>query len=145
LLDDPIAPAVIADGDLMNLTLAAVPLTIRDHDCFLDAELEEACLSLATAQRDGGERFAIPHLDSVHIAMAEADFVHRTIARIARQRAHTLYGVRAKALALRSLLQSGETNTLHDDASAPDQLAWSLVQDLLASESPFIPALAVSA
>lgn len=90
----------------MSLTLAAISIIEEDQIGGLDeAELVQACHHLAAAQQDSGDRFGVPQ---------------------------PWRGVRAKAVALKSLLQSGHADLLHDDASAPDRLAWSLVQDLLA-------------
>jgi hypothetical protein len=117
----------------MNLTLAAISMVEGDPVRSLDdVDLVQACHRLAAAQQDSGERHVIPEPWSWEVSLAEAERVHRTLGDIAGQPARTARGVRAKAVALKSLLQSGEADVLHEDASAPDQLAWSLVQDLLA-------------
>jgi hypothetical protein len=51
---------------------------------------------------------------------------------VAATPARTRTGLRAKALALHALLDEGEGSGLGPDAAAPDLLAWSLVQDILA-------------
>lgn len=53
------------------------------------------------------------------------------IRRIAELPATGRAGLRAKALALYALLDEGG-GRLYEDAAAPDQLAWSLVRDILA-------------
>lgn len=82
--------------------------------------------------RTAGNASQLPSRGLGEASLAEVKRLHRTLGEIARQPARTARGVRAKAVALRCLLQSGEADALHDDASAPDRLAWSLVQDLLA-------------
>jgi hypothetical protein len=118
---------------MMSLTLAAISIIEEDQIGGLDdTDLVQACHHLAAAQQDSGDRFVIPEPGSWEASLAEVERLHRTLGNIARQPARTARGVRAKAVALKSLLQSGQPDVLHDDASAPDQLAWSLVQDLLA-------------
>jgi hypothetical protein len=117
----------------MNLTLAAISIIEEDQIGRLDdAELVQACHRLAATQQDSGERYATPEPWSWEASRGEVEHLHRTLGDIAHQPARTARGVRAKAVALKSLLQSGQADVLHDDASAPDQLAWSLVHDLLA-------------
>lgn len=117
----------------MSLTLAAISIVEEDQIVGLgDADLVQACYRLAAAQQDSGDRFVIPEPSSWEASLAEVERLHRTLGDIVRHPVRTARGVRAKAVALKSLLQSGEADVLHDDASAPDQLAWSLVQDLLA-------------
>ena len=66
--------------------------------------------------------------DSNHRSTATADALIRRIADLpATGRA----GLRAKAQALHTLLDEGG-GRLYEDAAAPDQLAWSLVADILA-------------
>jgi hypothetical protein len=122
----------------MSLTLAAISIAEWDSSDPQEADLVQICHSLATAQQDSSERFATPELCSWEASFAEVDRLHRTLAEIAHQPARTSCGVRAKAAALKSLLQSGGADVLHDDASAPDQLAWSLVRDLLALMPPVL-------
>jgi hypothetical protein len=118
---------------MMSLTLAAISIIEVDPTASLDdADLVQACHRLAAAQQDSGERFVVPRPWSWEPSLGEVERLHRTLTDIAHQPARTARGVRAKAVALKSLLQSGEADLLHEDASAPDQLAWSLVQDLLA-------------
>lgn len=54
------------------------------------------------------------------------------VERIAGARATTSAGLRAKAAALSALL-GGCDGELYADAAMPDRLAWSLVQDILAT------------
>jgi hypothetical protein len=123
---------------MMNLTLAAISTIEGDQiGSFDDVDLVQACQRLAAAQQESGERFVSPELWSWEGSLAEVECLHRSLNEIACQPARTARGVRAKAVALKSLLQSGQADVLHDDASAPDQLAWSLVQDLLAL-MPFV-------
>jgi hypothetical protein len=118
---------------MMSLTLAAISIIEKDPIGGLDdTDLVQACHHLAAAQQDSGDRFVIPEPGSWEASLAEVEHLHRTLGNIASQPARTARGVRAKAVALKSLLQSGQADVLHADASAPDQLAWSLVQDLLA-------------
>jgi hypothetical protein len=117
----------------MSLTLAAISIIEEDQIGGLDeAELVQACHHLAAAQQDSGDRFGVPQPWRWEASHAEVERLHRTLDEIASQPARTARGVRAKAVALKSLLQRGHADLLHDDASAPDRLAWSLVQDLLA-------------
>lgn len=131
----------------MSLTLAAISITEWDSSDLQEADLVQACHRLAAAQQDSGERFVTPELSSWEATLAEVENLHRTLAEVTHQPARTACGVRAKAVALKSLLQSGDADILHDDASAPDQLAWSLVQDLVAlmpSALPIPPRLPLS-
>jgi hypothetical protein len=57
--------------------------------------------------------------------------VHNLTRAIAATPATSHSGLRAKALALCALLDDGN-GELYEDAAAPDVLAWSLVQDILA-------------
>ena len=117
----------------MSLTLAAISIIEEDQIDGLDeAELVQACQHVAASQQDSGDRLVVPQPWSWEASHAEVKRLHRTLDEIACQPARTARGVRAKAVALKSLLQSGQPDLLHDDASAPDRLAWSLVQDLLA-------------
>jgi uncharacterized protein with von Willebrand factor type A (vWA) domain len=82
---------------------------------------------------------ALPPMDAALVQLCDAleesqngDLdVDVLIQRIADTPATSRVGLRAKALALRALLDDGD-GSLYEDASTPDLLAWSLVQDILA-------------
>jgi len=95
-----------------------------------DEALIEACTDLLVEQQCGVHFEAIDPADwdSFH---GDAMRLLAQVQGIAATPALTRLGIRAKALALKALLDGGDGGELYEDASSPDRIAWSLVQDIL--------------
>ncbi len=103
---------------------------------FPERDLIEACAFIAAAEQDEAEDFGPSEAASRNSYYRRVGDLHQALESITRQPARTLQDLQAKAVALRALLHDGNGETLYDDATAPERLAWSLVNDLLAL-SPF--------
>ena len=98
----------------------------------IDATLVCLCDSLRN-ELQGEHRFRTVEPQGWENFKRGAASVHALTHEIMETHAATHIGLRAKALALYALLDDG-SGQLYDDAAAPDLLAWSLVQDILAEQ-----------
>jgi hypothetical protein len=95
----------------------------------VDAELVHLCAMLRDRQPGRRQPDTIAPQDWESF-QRDTDVHLDLVRRIAKTPVTSRVGLRAKALALHALLDEG-TGDLHEEAAAPDQLAWSLVQDIL--------------
>lgn len=101
-----------------------------------DAVLLRDCNEILAAQPGRPELFTPVAPATWPQFATEVDQIHGRVEQVSRTPAWTEEGLRAKALVLKSLLDAGDQAGLYEDAAAPDQIAWSLVDDLLRFLAP---------
>jgi hypothetical protein len=95
----------------------------------VDAALIHLCVKLRKDQQDK-HRFDVIDEPDWESFNQESTALRSLVKCIADTPATSRIGLRAKALALRALLDEG-CGDLYEDAASPDLLAWSLIQDIL--------------
>lgn len=97
-----------------------------------DADMIQLCAALCEARKNV-RHFAVTAPQQWQESSVDRARVCALIQDIADIPTFSRIGLRAKALALRALLDD-DGDRLYKDAAAPDVLAWSLVRDILTED-----------
>jgi hypothetical protein len=122
-------------ADTMSITANFPVLQTLEHQRSaeaappVDAMLLQLCVRLRKDQQDKRCSGTVEPQDWESFTCDSVERIN-LIQCIAETPATSRIGMRAKALALHSLLDEGG-GELYEDAAMPDLLAWSLVQDIL--------------